>query len=555
MSLDRLASSALSGAWQDLESLLDRDPFGGDFNTAHEICTRYAADPNRVALTVRHEDGSADRWTYRELDRLAAKAARVFARAGLTRGDRVGGLLSRQVESWITALAAWRSGLVYVPLFGGFAPDAIGLRLDAAGVRAVVVDQRYRPALAEAQATHGLDPAVFVVGDVAARKDDRSFWTEVDRADADGPLATTALGDTATLLFTSGTSGTPKACTMTHATFVSVMPYAKAVLGATRDSVVFSTSDPAWAFGLYSTGAAVMALGVPRVMYSGKFVPEAWHRVIREEKATILTTAPAALRRLTATFAQEGVPPTLRTVAAAGEPLTAAVAAAWAGTGAPAVRNGYGLSEVGMLLGDTQGTETRSGPGWMSATIPGFDTFLADRDGQPVADGQPGLIAVRQPRHQMSSGYENTPDLWADRWRGDVFLTEDRAVTDPEGRWQILGRDDDMIIASGHNISPVEVENALLQHPAVADAAAVAYDDPIRGGVVRAVVVRADARAGDGDLVTQLTHLVAQRVGPYAAPKVVDFRSDLPRTEVGKLRRAAVRELPITSAGATACAH
>jgi len=544
MSLDGPASPALAAAWQDIESLLDRDPFGGDFNTAHEICTRYAADPNRVALTVRHEDGSADRWTYFELDRLAAKAARVFARAGLKRGDRVGGLLSRQVESWITALAVWRSGLVYVPLFGGFAPDAIGLRLDAAGVRAIVVDRRYRPALAEAQATHGLDPAVFVVGDGAAGGTDKSFWTEVDLAAADGPLEKTALGDTATLLFTSGTSGTPKACTMTHATFVSVMPYVKTVLGATRDSIVFSTSDPAWAFGLFSTGAAVMALGVPRVMYSGKFVPEAWHRVIREEKATILTTAPAALRRLTATFAQEGVPASLRTVAAAGEPLTAAVAADWAGTGAPAVRNGYGLSEVGMLLGDTQGTETRSVPGWMSAGIPGFDTFLADRDGEPVAEGLPGLIAVRQPRHQMSSGYENAPELWADRWRGDVFLTEDRAVTDSEGRWQILGRDDDMIIASGHNISPVEVENALLQHPAVADAAAVAYEDPVRGGVVRAVVVRADTPGDDSDLVTQLKQLVAQRVGPYAAPKVVDFRPDLPRTEVGKLRRAAVRALP-----------
>ncbi|QXF84295.1 acyl--CoA ligase (plasmid) [Rhodococcus pyridinivorans] len=545
MSLDKLASSA-DGVWQDIESLLDRDPFGGDFNTAHEICTRYATDPNRLALTVRHDDGSSDRWTYRELDRLAAKAARVFARAGLTRGDRVGGLLSRQVESWITALAAWRSGLVYVPLFGGFAPDAIGLRLDAAAVRAIVVDQLYRPALAEAQTTYGLDPAVFVVGDATSCKDDRSFWAEIDRVDADGPLAITALEDTATLLFTSGTSGTPKACTMTHATFVSVMPYVKSVLGATRDSVVFSTSDPAWAFGLYSTGAAVMALGVPRVMYSGKFVPDAWHRVIREEKATILTTAPAALRRLTATFAQEGLPPTLRTAAAAGEPLTAAVSAAWTDTGAPAVRNGYGLSEVGMLLGDTLGTETRSAPGWMSGTVPGFDTFLADRDGQPVADGEPGLIAVRQPRYQMSSGYENAPDLWASRWRGDVFLTEDRAVTDSEGRWQIQGRDDDMIIASGHNISPVEVENALLQHPAVADAAAVAYDDPIRGGVVRVVIVRADAREDDGDLVTQLKQLVVQRVGPYATPRVVDFRTELPRTEVGKLRRAAVRELPTT---------
>ncbi|MFC0453558.1 AMP-binding protein [Rhodococcus jostii] len=546
MSLDGAPSSTLTGAWHEIESLLDRDPFGGDFNTAHEICTRYASDPNRLALTVRHEDGSADRWTYRELDRLAAKAARVFADAGLKRGDRVAGLLSRQVESWITALAVWRSGLVYVPLFGGFAPDAIGLRLDAAGVRAVVVDHAYRSALAEAQSRYGLDPAVFVVRPDTPGSGDTSFWSAMDAVDADGPLATTALGDTATLLFTSGTSGTPKACTMTHSAFVSVMPYARSVLGPARDSVVFSTSDPAWAFGLHSTGAAVMALGVPRVMYSGKFVPEAWHRVIREEKATILTTAPAALRRLTATFAENGVPTSLRTVAAAGEPLTAAVAAAWADTGAPVVRNGYGLSEVGMLLGDTQGTETLAGPGLMSATIPGFDTFLADRDGEPVDAGEPGLVAVRRPRHQMSSGYENAPDLWAARWRGDVFLTEDRAIQHPGGGWQILGRDDDMIIASGHNISPVEVENALLQHPAVADVAAVAYEDPIRGGVVRAVVVREPSRTDDeGALTAELKHLVAQRVGPYAAPRVVDFRPDLPRTEVGKLRRAAVRDLPI----------
>ncbi|TQC43724.1 acyl-CoA synthetase [Rhodococcus sp. WS4] len=546
MSLDGAPSSTLAGAWHEIESLLDRDPFGGDFNTAHETCTRYASDPSRLALTVRHEDGSADRWTYRELDRRAAKAARVFANAGLQRGDRVAGLLSRQVESWITALAVWRSGLVYVPLFGGFAPDAIGLRLDAAGVRAVVVDAVYRPALAEAQSRYGLDPAVFVVAPDTPGSGDTSFWSAMDAVDADGPLATTALGDTATLLFTSGTSGTPKACTMTHAAFVSVMPYAKSVLGSARDSVVFSTSDPAWAFGLHSTGAAVMALGVPRVMYSGKFVPEAWHRVIREEKATILTTAPAALRRLTATFAETGVPTSLRTVAAAGEPLTAAVAAAWADTGAPVVRNGYGLSEVGMLLGDTQGTETPAGPGLMSATIPGFDTFLADRDGEPVDAGEPGLVAVRRPRHQMSSGYENATDLWAARWRGDVFLTEDRAIQNPDGGWQILGRDDDMIIASGHNISPVEVENALLQHPAVADVAAVAYEDPIRGGVVRAVVVREPSRTDDeGALTAELKHLVAQRVGPYAAPRVVDFRPDLPRTEVGKLRRAAVRDLPI----------
>lgn len=538
-----LVTPSIDRTWAGIESRLDRDPFGDDFNTTHETCTRYAADRARLALTIRHEDGSSDRWTYHELDRQAAKAARVFEQAGLRPGDRVAGLLSRQVESWITALAAWRSGLVYVPLFGGFGAEPIASRVNVARARAVVVDPRYRGTLATAQGLFDLDTTIFVTGHAPAQAEpgDRSFWAELDGAAADGPLVRTSLGDTATLLFTSGTSGTPKACAMTHAAFLSVMPYAVSVLGLDRGGVVFSTSDPAWAFGLYTTGAAVMALGIPRVMYSGAFVPEAWHRVVRDENVTVVTTAPAALQRWTATYVRDGVPPSLRVVAAAGEPLTEAVAGAWASTGAPAVRNGYGLSEVGMLLGDTHDGEGTPSPGLMSSAIPGFDVFLADRDGEPVDAGEPGLIAVRRPRHQMSRAYENAPALWADRWRGDVFVTEDRAVRHENGHWQVLGRDDDIIVASGHNISPVEVENALLQHPGVAEAAAVAHAHTDYGNVVRAVVVRAESEQ-DPDLVTaELKKAVARQVGRYAAPKVIDFVAELPRTEVGKLRRSALR--------------
>lgn len=532
--------------WAGIESRLDRDPFGEDFNTAHEACTRYASDSSRLALTVRHDDGSSDRWTYQELDRQAAKAASVFARAGLRPGDRVAGLLSRQVESWITALAAWRSGLVYVPLFGGFEAKPVASRVNLARVRAVVVDPRYRDTLLQAQASFDKDVTVFVTGDKTEHTTpaDRSFWSELDDAAADGPLVPTLLSDTATLLFTSGTSGTPKACMMPHAAFLSVLPYVRSVLGLAHDDVVFSTSDPAWAFGLYTTGAAVMALGIPRVMYSGAFVPEAWHRVVREEGATVVATAPAALRRWTATYTQEGVPPNLRTVAVAGEPLTEAVATAWASTGAPAVRNGYGLSEVGMLLGDLENNSFTTHPGAMSASIPGFDVFLANRDGNPTDPGAPGLIAVRRPRHQMSNGYENAPALWSDRWRGEVFVTEDLAVRDADGRWQVLGRDDDMIIASGHNISPVEVENALLQHPGIAEAAAVAHSHAEYGNVVRAVVVRAGLGQDETSIVDELKALVQQQVGRFAVPKVVEFATELPRTEVGKLRRSALRINP-----------
>ncbi|MGC0366483.1 acetyl-CoA synthetase [Rhodococcus sp. 27YEA15] len=537
--------------WESIESRMDKNPFGPDFNTAHEICTRYANNTGMLAISVVHENLSVERWTFSELDRQASKAARMFAQAGLQPGDRVAGLLSRQIESWITALAAWRSGLVYVPLFGGFAPHAIGTRLESAHAKAVVVDHKYRAALVSAQTTFDLDLTVYVVGDAGSstQVDDVSFHQSLDEASADGPIRPTTRHDAATLLFTSGTSGTPKACEMPHAAFMSVLPYAANTFGTSRQSTIFSTADPAWAFGLYSTGAAVMALGIPRVMYSGPFVAEAWHRIIETEHVTALATAPAALRRLAPVFRSRGVPGHLRTVAAAGEPLTAALAQEWAETGAPSIRNGYGLSEVGMLLGDPIGAETLMRPGMLASVIPGFDVFLADRDGIPVDSGEPGMVAVRRPRHQMSRGYENAPDLWSQRWRGDVFLTEDLAVVDSDGRWRVLGRDDDMMVISGHNISPVEVENALLQHTAVTDAAAVSFADPTRGDVIRVVVVRHDASTdADADFAEQLKALVADRVGRFATPRIVDFVSELPRTEVGKLRRAALRNSAVEAA-------
>jgi acetyl-CoA synthetase len=531
-------SPEVAREWEAVQRLLDRDPHGDDFNTAHEVCGRWAGHDG-PALTVVHGDLSRDVWTWADLDRAAAKAARVLHDLGLRPGDAVAGLLARQVESWITALAAWRSGLVYVPIFGGFAGEAVRLRLDAALARAVVCDSSYLSILGDALASGRVDPAVLVVGEGPLPAGARRFGAALDQAAADGPAVATRLDDTATILFTSGTSGVPKGCRMTHGAFVSAMPYVRHVLGT--DGPIFSTADPAWAYGLLTTGASAMAMGIPRVMYSGPFTPEQWYDVAAGEGAAVLATAPAALRRLAEVFGRRGVPASVRQVAAAGEPLTEAVARDWAATGAPVVRNGYGLSEVGMVLADVIGTENAIAPGYLTSVLPGFEVVLTDRDGVPVAAGESGLVAVRRPRFQMSSGYVNAPEKWDARWRGDLFVTEDRAELDENGRWLIVGRDDDMIIVSGHNISPVEVENAVLGHPDVAEAAAVPFTDPERGDVLRVVVVlREHATSGDA-LVEQVRAAVADKVGRYARPGRVDVVDALPRTEVGKLRRVALR--------------
>lgn len=542
--IGQIAVPSPKQVWDKVDEGLSRDPREG-VNLAMEACGRYATDPGRLALVIRHADGAAQRWTYADLDRQAAKAARVFARAGLRRGDRVATLLSRQVESWIIALAAWRSGLVHVPLFCGFGADALAYRLNTSGAQLVVVDHKWRPSLERAAdlLEHDLDVLV-VAGPVGGGlvAGDRNLWAELDQVPADGPQALTQAGDIATLMFTSGTAGEPKACQMPHGGVLAVLPFVRHAMGLSSRSLLFSTADPAWSYGLFTTGAVPMMLGVPRVVYSGDFDPHTWHRVIDEEGVTCIASAPAAYRRLSSALKQHGVPARLRMASAAGEPLSATVADEWQATGAPEIHDGYGLSEVGMVLGDLTDPPTGTQAGSLAGPIPGYEVLLIDPDGTEVSEGEQGLIAIRRPRYQLTVGYENAPEKWQARWVEDLFVTEDLACRGPDGRWRFVGRADDMIVTSGHNVAPVEVENALLRHPAVSDAAVVAAHDPQRGTVVRAVIVAAANAPSASDLVDQLRTEVISRVAPYAAPRLVDFVDSLPRTEVGKLRRAALRQ-------------
>lgn len=530
--------------WDGIETTLSGDP-RGEFNTAQEACGKFASERGRLALTLVHPDGSRERWMYHEIDRQAARMAGVLHRAGLRPGDRVAAILSRQVEAWITAIAAWRSGLVYVPMFCGFGSEALAFRVEASAARVVVIDHRWRDELGAALAGAEADPQVITVAGprgIGVNRGDRSYWAELERQAADGPAVVTHGSDLATLLFTSGTTGRPKGCVISHSGLVSVLPFVKYALGVDHTTMLFATSDPAWAYGLYTTGAGPMALGVPRVIYTGDFDPGAWWRVVRDEHVTCMTSAPTAYRRLIGAISRYGVAPSLRWAAAAGEPLDAETGARFREVAGVDIADGYGLSEVGMVLSDLERPRAVSRPGTLAGEVPGFEVVVIDRSGQEVPQGEMGLIAIRRPRYQLSSAYDNDPGAWARRWIGDLFVTDDRGRVDEDGQWNFLGRDDDMIVTAGYNVGPVEVEAVLLQHPAVAEAAAVAAPDSAKGFVVRAVIVRhPGGGVSDGELEEQLKALVASRIGRHAVPAVVDLVSSLPRNEVGKVKRADLR--------------
>lgn len=544
-----LEGSATTEVWRQITESLTQNPDHG-LNTFQEVCGRWASDRSKLALIVRHEDGSSERWTYHELAREAARASRVFADAGLRPGDHVAAVLTRQIEAWICALAAWRSGLVYVPLFVGFGGDALAARLSTSNACAVVVDHRWRGAVEDAQTRLNRDIDVITVGGprgAGIRRGDRSFWAEMELCDPDGPAAETTRNTPATLMFTSGTTSEPKACIIPHSGFVALLPFVKHVFGVDERDLLFSTSDPGWSYGLYTTGCVPMALGVPRLIYTGDFDPKAWLHVMEEEQVTFAAGAPTAFRKLLATARRTGFPASLRGASTAGEPLDPETTQGWQDATGTRIRDGYGLTEVGMVLGDLADPDVLTEPGVLADAVPGFEVSLVDENGSPTDDDE-GRIAIRRPPFQLSIGYENAPEAWDKRWVDDWYVTDDIARRNERGNWRFEGRADDVIVTSGYNVGPVEVESILLENPAVAEAAVVATPDPERGSVIRAVVVRAEGAPAPHVLVPQLQDAVRQRLGRHAYPRIVEFVDALPRTATGKLRRA---ELRTTSGGAT----
>ncbi len=539
-----ITTAALPSAaevWLGVVSRLSYDP-AEQLNTFHESCGRWAADPGRLALVVCHADGSSQRWTYAELSRAAASASSVLASMGLRRGDRVASVLSRQVESWVVALAAWRSGITVVPLFVGFGAEALRTRLRTARASAVVVDHRWRAAVDDALSGLDQECAVLTVAGpdgAGLQRGDWSFWERLEAAVQVPDAVRTSADEPATLMFTSGTTSEPKACVLPHSGFLSLVPFVEHVFAVGAGDVLFGTSDPGWSYGLYTSGCVVMSLGIPRVLYTGDFDPQAWLDVIEAESVTYAVGAPTAFRRLLTAARERGMPAGLRGASTAGEPLDPETVAAWRELGGTDIRDGYGLTEVGMVLGNLGDPPLPVEPGLLAGAVPGFEVELLDADGRPVAAGERGVLAIERPAFQLSTGYDNAPEAWQARWQDDRFVTDDLFTRDEHGRFAFAGRADDVIVTAGYNVGPAEVEAVLLEHPGVLEAAVVASPDPDRGSVVRAVLVVGDT-AGP-DLTAQLQDLVRRRVGRHAYPRLVEYVDALPRTATGKIMRATLR--------------
>ena len=531
--------------WERVIATLDQDPAEG-LNLARECCDRWAGDPEHVALIVRHEDGGSERYTYQELSRESAKAASAFAQAGLQRGDKLAAVLTRQIEAWVAALGAWRLGLVYVPLFCGFGPEALAQRLNVADVDAVVVDARWRGVYETTRPLLDGDPQIFTV----AAPD----GTGVLSGDHRLPRARRPWGGGRRDRADDGRRGRGAALHQwhhqraqgvrhPHGGLISLLPWLDHSCGMDRTDLLFTTTDPGWSYGLLSTGAAPMSRGITRVMYTGDFDAGVWLDLVEEEQITHVAAVPTAFRKLVACARERGSGPTcLRGATSAGEPLDAPTVRGWEKYMGSPIRDGYGQTELGMLLANLA-SDDEIVPGALSSVVPGWDVRLIDSEGHDVEGPGQGQIVVRKPPFQLTTVYVNARQTWRERWvEGDWFETHDVARRDEHGRYWFVGRDDDVIVTAGYNVGPAEIEGALLKHPAVSEVAVVASPDLKRGGnAVRAVIVVADGVEPSDELTAELQDVVRTGIGRHAYPRIVDYVESIPKTETGKLRRAHLR--------------
>lgn len=499
---------------------------------------KYALDGEKVALLVYEEEGTIKQITYQALLNKANQVANVFHSTGLQKGDIVLVMVPRSIEAYVTYIGALKAGLVIIPSSELLRTKDIEYRLAHAKVKAVVAHHQY---VEQFTAIDGLESLVtFTTGDHVAN------WTNLLHA-AETVSTTfnavkTAADDMAFLAYTSGTTGNPKAAVHTHGWgYAHLRTTAKSWLGVEEGNLVWATAAPGWQKWIWSPFLATLGSGATAFVYCGKFEATKFLEIIAQQKIDVLCCTPTEYRLMAKVENLADYQFTaLKSAVSAGEPLNREVIETFNHYFGVDVRDGYGQTENTLLVGTLLGMEMR--PGSMGKPTPGNVVDIINEDGEVVAVGEVGNIAVHASTPALFKGYLYDTERTKMQYCGEWFLTGDRARKDEDGYFWFEGRSDDMIISSGYTIGPFEVEDALIKHETVKECAVVASPDEIRGTVVKAFVVLQESYEPTETLVEQLQQHVKSLTAPYKYPRKIEFLQELPKTVSGKIRRAHLRQ-------------
>ena len=524
------------------------------FNIAEVCCARWAAQtPEATAIICESDDGTVSSHSFAQLQRDANRLSQALRRLGVARGDRVAVVMPQRFETAVAHMAIYQLAAVAMPLSMLFGPEALAYRLNDSAARVAIVDESAIANMLAARPACADRVTLLAVGAAQGRGD--RDWDDALKREQPGfaPLRTRA-DAAAVLIYTSGTTGPPKGALIPHRALIGNLSgfVASQNWFPQDDAVFWSPADWAWTGGLMDALLPTLYFGGPIVAYQGRFAPETAFGLMQRHRVTHTFLFPTALKAMMkavpAPRARYDLP--LRAIMSAGEAVGDAVFA-WCrdALGVP-VNEMFGQTEMNYIVGNSH-LAWPARPGSMGRPYPGHRVAVIDDDGRECPRGTPGDVALHRrdihgdPDPVFFLGYWNDDAATRAKYTGDPSdswcRSGDMAVMDADGYLWYHGRSDDVFKAAGYRIGPSEIENCLVKHAAVANAAVVPKPDAQRGALVKAFVVLAPGFEGTPALVEELQRHVRGKLAPYEYPKEIEFIAALPMTTTGKVQRRVLR--------------
>jgi acetyl-CoA synthetase len=538
-------SARESFRWEDVRGQLDGLP-GGALNIAYECIDRHLKTERRekVAMLWERRDGATATYTFAQMAAASNKAANMLRSLGVVKGDRVFVFLERVPELYFTVFGTLKLGAVIGPLFCAFGPDAVRDRLADSEAKVLLTTREHWARVQEIRAGLPALEHVIIAGEGADLPEGTVAWSEVfDSQSEEFEIERTDPEDYAVMHYTSGTTGKPKGAAHVHMAVMGHYATGKLALDLHDDDVYWCTADPGWVTGTSYGMFAPWSNGVTNLVYDGGFGAGHWYDLIQKHRVTVWYTAPTAVRMLTKAgedAAKKRDLSSLRYVCSVGEPLNPeGVLWGQRAFGLPIHDNWWQTETGSILIANYPAQDIR--PGSMGRAFPGIDPAIIDDEGNEVPPGEEGNLAVRPGWPSMFRTYWNNRELYDSRFQNGWYITGDRARRDADGYFWFVGRADDVINTAGHLVGPFEVESALIEHPAVAEAGVIGKPDPVAMEVVKAFVALKDGVEADDKLRREIQRFARDKLGAGVAPREIEFVDSLPKTRSGKIMRRLLK--------------
>ena len=528
-----------------------------DFNIAQACCTRWASDPKRIAILDHDGPEGRQRISYADILQESNRLSNLLQSLGVVRGSRVAIILPQCPQVASAHMACYQLGAIAMPMSMLFGPEAMAYRLQDSAAQVAIIDGS-KVAEVSALRDECPDLAQIIAVDFGANLEAASHidWQAALAAmPTDFTPVATRSSDPAILIYTSGTTGSPKGALLPHAALIGNLPGFTASQNdfPKPGDVFWSPADWAWTGGLMDALLPTLYFGLSIVASRERFSAEHAFHLLEKYQVTNSFLFPTALKIMMKAIPEprQHFQLKLRAIMSAGEAVGDTVFH-WAQSAfGLRINEMFGQTEANYLVGNS--AHWSAHPGSMGKPYPGHRVTLLDEAGHEVAPGEIGEVALhRQDQHGdldpvIFLGYWNRPVATQEKYTGDWLLTGDLARVDSDGYFWYQGRADDLFKAAGYRIGPSEIENCLLQHPAVLNAAVVPKPDAERGNLVKAFVVLAPStersNTADSELIATLQQHVRERLAPYEYPREIEFIDALPMTTTGKVQRRVLRLL------------